>query len=243
MQFETPLVTGTLIGRRKRFLADVRLADGREVVAHCPNSGRMTACLVPGGEVWLSPANNPKRKLKWTWEIALGGDDGAVPILVNTARPNRIVAEGILAGKVACLQGYEGLRTEVKYDENSRCDIVLDGAPPRYADTGSCYVEVKNVTLWTGGRTGAFPDAVSVRGKKHLGALQRVVEAGGRAVLAYLVSRGDIDVVRPADHVDPAYGVALRQAAAAGVEVIAMRAVIDRRSVLMGKAIEVDLSA
>ena len=242
MLFENPLITATLIGRRKRFLADVRLPDGREVVAHCANSGRMTACLRPGGVVWLSPATNPKRKLKWTWEVALGGADGRVPILVNTALPNKVVAEGIRAGRVPELGGYAHLRTEVKYDENSRCDIVLEGPPSANAAQGACYVEVKNVTLWRGGRQGAFPDAVSVRGRKHLGALQRVVEGGQRAVLMYLVSRSDIDVVRPADDVDPAYGQALRQAAEAGVEVRAVRAVIDRQAVVLGEAVSVDLT-
>lgn len=242
MQFDPPLVTATLIGRRKRFLADVRLSDGSEVVAHCANSGRMTACLVPGGVVWLSPAMNPKRKLKWTWEVALGGEDGEVRILVNTALPNKVVAEGIRAGLVPELKGYAHLRTEVKYDENSRCDIVLEGPPEAHMARGTCYVEVKNVTLWRGGRQGAFPDAVSVRGRKHLGALQRVVEGGQRAVLFYLVSRSDIDVVRPADDVDPAYAEALRQAAVAGVEILAVRAIIDRQGVRLGQAVAVDLA-
>lgn len=241
MRFDPPLVEARVLGRRKRFLADVELADGTLDVAHCANSGRMTACLVPGGRVLLSPSTNPKRKLQWSWEVAFAGADGDVAVLVHTGRPNSIVVEGITAGRVPALDGYGRLRTEVKYDENSRCDIVLEEPPPAHAATGRCYVEVKNVTLWTGGRTGAFPDAVSARGRKHLEALTRVVQGGERAVLLYLVSRADIDVVRPADDIDPAYGTALRAAAAAGVEVLAVRAVISSTEVVVGEAVAVDL--
>lgn len=242
MHFDPPLVEARVLGRRKRFLADVELADGTRDVAHCANSGRMTACLVPGGRVWLSPSTNPKRKLKWSWEVAFAGESGNVAVLVHTGRPNRIVAEGIRDGRIPALAGYGRLRTEVKYDENSRCDIVLEDPPPRWAAGGSCFVEVKNVTLWRGGRTGAFPDAVSARGRKHLEALSRTVRAGSRSVLLYLVSRADIDVVRPADDIDPAYASALRAAHATGVEVLAVRADISRTEVTVGAPVAVDLT-
>ncbi len=104
MDFAPPLIGGTLIRRYKRFLADVRLDDGREVTAHCPNPGSMRTCAEPGWRVLLSPANNPARKLKWTWEIVLAGE-ASVPVLVNTARPNMVVREAIEAGVVEELQG------------------------------------------------------------------------------------------------------------------------------------------
>lgn len=237
MRFDPPLVEARVLARRKRFLADVVFPDGTEAVAHCANSGRMTACLVPGGKVLLSPSTNPKRKLKWSWEVAYAGADGTVPVLVHTGRPNGIVVEAIRQDRIAGLTGYATLRTEVKYDENSRCDIVLED-PSKPA----CFVEVKNVTLWRGGRTGAFPDAVSARGRKHLEALTRVVQSGRRAVLLYLVSRGDIDVVRPADDIDPAYGRALREAASAGVELLAVRAQITPEEVTVTQPVDIDLS-
>lgn len=216
MRFDPPLVPATLVARRKRFLADIVFDDGTEDTAHCPNSGRMTACLVPGGRVYVSKAQNKKRKLKWTWELAEVDD---TLVLVNTARPNAIVAEALAAHEVPELAGHGRLRREVRYDENSRCDIVLDEYPD---GRPAAYVEVKNVTLALGQGMGAFPDAVSARGVKHLGALTRVVQSGQRAVLAYLVSRGDITRVRPADEIDPKYGEAVRTAVAAGVEVIAL---------------------
>ena len=242
MKFDPPLVSARVLGRRKRSLADVVFPDGTKAVAHCANSGRMTACLVPGGRVLLSPSTNPKRKLQWSWEVAYAGENGEVAVLVHTGRPNRIVEEAIRAGRIAELSGYGTLRTEVQYDTNSRCDIVLTNPPDRFRPHEACYVEVKNVTLWTGGRTGAFPDAVSTRGQKHLQALSRMVAAGQRAVLLYLVSRADIDVVRPADDIDPEYGRALRAAHRSGVEICAVRADISRTEVTVGGAVAVDLS-
>ncbi len=236
--FPTPLVDAVVLARRKRFLADVRLQDGSVAVAHCPNSGRMTASWIPGGRVWLSAAQNPKRKLPWTWEVAFAGNDGNVPVLVNTAMPNRVVAAAIAAGEVPELRGFGRLRREVVHAPGSRCDIVLDassdGAP-------TAFVEVKNVTLWRGGGVGAFPDAVSERGQKHLAVLTHLREAGHRAVLFYLVSRSDIDDVRPADDVDPVYGRGLRRAVEAGVEVMAWSATISRAGVSLGRRLSVTL--
>ena len=232
-----PLHEGTLLRRYKRFLADVRLADGREVVAHCPNSGRMTSCLVEGGRVLLSHHDNPRRKLEWSWEVAFAGDDGGQAILVNTARPNHVVKEAILRGHIPALAGYPNLRSEVRYGDNSRVDLLLEGDP----DRPPCWVEVKNVTLSVGARIGAFPDAVSARATRHAHDLADRVRAGDRAALFFLVSRGDIDVVRPADEVDPVYGAALRAAAQVGVEVMAWRAAVSKTEIRVTDAVEVDL--
>jgi sugar fermentation stimulation protein A len=234
-----PLHEGTLRRRYKRFLADVELADGRQIVAHCPNSGRMTSCLVPGGRVLLSHHDNPRRKLKWTWEVAFGGEDGEQAILVNTARPNHVVKEAILTGIIPTLAGYPTLRSEVRYGANSRVDLLLEGHP----DRPPCWVEVKNVTLALGGRSGAFPDAVSARATKHAEELAERVRAGDRAVLFFLVSRGDIDVIRPADEVDPVYGAALRAAAQAGVEVMAWRGAVSKTEIRVTDTLAVDLRA
>lgn len=228
-----PLTEGVLLRRYKRFLADIRLPDGREVVAHCPNPGRMTSCAEPGWRVLLSHHDNPKRKLKWSWELV---DTGRTLVLVNTNRPNGLVREGLEAGRVEALAGYPELRAEVRTGQGSRVDLWLGGGgrPP-------CWVEVKSVTLWTGEGSGAFPDAVSARATKHVGELAERVAAGERAVLFFLVPRGDIDVVRPADDIDPKYGRALREAAAAGVEVMAHRGVVSETEITLGDAIRVDL--
>ena len=211
MQFPDPLRRATLIRRYKRFLADVRFDDGEEVTAHIANPGAMTGLAEPGLEVWLSPARNPARKLKWSWEL-LRIDERLVG--VNTAWPNAIVTEAIEAGAIAALSGYATLRREVKYGENSRVDILLgdEGRP-------DCYVEVKNVHLKRA-RGAEFPDAVTKRGTKHLVELSAMVAAGHRAVMVYLVQREDCDDFRLAGDIDPTYAKAFAAALDAGVEAL-----------------------
>ncbi len=232
MRFPGPIHDGVLLRRYKRFLADVRLADGTEVVAHCPNSGRMTACWAPGVPCRVSHRPDPRRKLAWTLEQTCM--DGTW-VLVDTALPNGVVAEGILAGTVPDLAGYATLETERRWG-GSRIDLRLSDP-----DRPRCWVEVKNVTLAEGG-VARFPDAVSARATRHLHTLAEVVAAGERGVLLFHVGRADAAVVRPADDVDPVYGAALREAAAAGIEVLAHRGQVGREQVVLGEAVPVDLS-
>lgn len=219
MKLPSPLHRGTLLRRYKRFLADVRLDTGEEITAWCPNPGRMTGCAFPGEPVWLSHDPSPRRKLKYTWELARDPDSGGM-VLVNTQRPNALAEEAVQAGLISELRGYGRLRREVRYGEGSRVDLFLD-EPELPELVAPCLVEVKSTTLPVGEGVGAFPDAVTARGRKHLGELAAEVAAGRRAVNLFLASRSDVTAVRPADEVDPAYGAALREAAAAGVELLA----------------------
>jgi sugar fermentation stimulation protein A len=237
VQFDPLLTPGTLVRRYKRFLADVLLDDGREVIAHCPNPGSMKTCAEPGWRVWLSPAMNPARKLRWTWEIVIA-EPGGVAVLVNTARPNRIVYDAIVADQVPELSGYSSIKTEVRYGEKSRVDLLLSDPNSERAD---CYVEVKSVTLSVGPHQVGFPDSVTKRGLKHMVELTRMVEAGHRAVVFFLVSRMDAEQMRPADEFDPAYGAALRAAVDAGVEAIAYRADIRVDGLGMGSRLPLTL--
>ena len=212
MHFPDPLIRGTLKRRYKRFLADVELEDGSLVVAHCANSGSMLGLKEPDSEVWLSPARNPDRKLRYTWELLRFGD-GLVGI--NTHLPNALVADAIEDGTIPELGGYETLRREVKYGKNSRIDILLesDGKP-------RCYVEVKNVHLMREESLAEFPDAVTARGTKHLVELSDMVAEGSRAVMMYLVQRVDCSTFSLANDIDPTYAAAFAKARAAGVEVL-----------------------
>ncbi|MEQ8666690.1 MAG: DNA/RNA nuclease SfsA [Rhodospirillales bacterium] len=214
MHFPDPLQRGTLVKRYKRFLTDVKLDNGEIVVAHCANPGSMLSVNEPGSEVWLSPARNPERKLRWSWELVKVGD-GLVGI--NTSHPNGLVEDAITDGTIVELQGYASLRREVKYGKNSRIDILLedDGRP-------SCYVEVKNVTMRRdiAGGPAEFPDSVTSRGAKHLVELADMVAEGHRAVMMYLVQRGDADAFTIADDIDPDYAAGLKTAVKAGVEVL-----------------------
>ncbi|KAA0010910.1 DNA/RNA nuclease SfsA [Billgrantia pellis] len=236
------LVPGVLLRRYKRFLADVRLDDGREVVAHCPNTGSMRAVNVPGCRVWLSASDNPARKLAWTWElIELPQPDGAMSLAsVHTGRTNRIVEEALKTGRVPALSGYASLKCEAKVEEG-RLDFRLDD-PGR----GTAFVEVKQVTLKEPDGHGYFPDAVSARGRKHLLALAALAEQGRRSVLLFCVAHTGIRDVAAAAHLDPAYAVTLKEAARRGVEVLAYGCEIGWRdgrpvSITLGRSLPVSL--
>lgn len=218
MNFPEPLVEGRLIRRYKRFLADVRLPDGSEVTAHCPNTGSMLGCQPEDARVWLSRSDNPKRKLPYTWELV--ETSPGMLACINTARPNAQARAAVEGGVVVELAGYPECRSEVKYgDEKSRIDLLLTG----HDQQPDAWVEVKNVTLAETDQ-GFFPDAVTTRGQKHLRELMAQVARGDRAVLFFVVNHTGIQTVRPADHIDPTYGQLLREACDAGVEVIAYRA-------------------
>lgn len=218
MKFPENLVQGRLLKRYKRFLADVCLDDGQTVTAHCPNTGSMLGCQPDDARVWLSPASNPKRKLRYTWELVETAPGQLA--CVNTARPNAQARAAVEAGTIAGLAGYGKVRAEVRYgEENSRIDLHLSG----HARLADAWVEVKNVTLCEDG-VGYFPDAVTARGQKHLRELMAQVGRGDRAVLLFCVNHTGIGEVRPADHIDPVYGSLLRDAADAGVELMAWQA-------------------
>ena len=231
MQFPDPLIHGTLIKRYKRFLADVTLDSGETVTAHCANTGAMLGVQDPGAEVWLSPARNPDRKLKFTWEMIRVGD-GLVGI--NTAHPNHIVSEAIADGKIAELAGYGSLRREVKYGKNSRIDILLqDDAKP------DCYVEIKNVHLVREPGIAEFPDAVSTRAAKHQGELADMVDAGARAVTFYLCQREDCDAFRIAADIDPGYAAAAADAKARGVEALCYACALTPEAISVARRIDI----
>lgn len=209
MKFDDKLTRGTLVKRYKRFLADVELQDGSIVTAHCANSGSMMGLKEPGSPVYLSPNRNPKAKLDWRWELV---EAQGVLVGINTSRPNHIVEEAIREGQVEELAGYGSIRREVKYGQNSRIDLLLE-------EDDLCYVEVKNVTLREGDKA-LFPDAVTARGTKHLRELMDMVAEGHRAVMFYLVQRGDCSSFSAADKIDPTYASTLREAIKAGVEIV-----------------------
>ena len=215
---------GRLVRRYKRFLADIESADGRIFTAHCPNTGAMTGCDLPGSVAWYSESENAKRKYRHTLEVvvtALGR------IGVNTLRANKLVAEAIAGERLDELAGYDVVRPEAAIpDEKGRFDFLLEGPH-------NCYVEVKNLTLSMGNGLGSFPDAVSERAVKHVRALSRQVARGHRAVLVFCVQHTGVRLTTTADDIHPEYATALREAMAAGVEVIAYGCSIEREEILL----------
>ena len=237
MRLPSPLIEGRLVKRYKRFLADIELADGSVVTAHCANPGAMTGLNMPGLPAFLSVSDNPKRKLKYSLEL-VQVEGGLVGI--NTSHPNGIVAEAIAEGRVPELAGYPELRREVKYGVNSRVDILLEGdeRPP-------CYVEVKNVHLrrpeLAHPTAAEFPDSVTARGAKHLVELSAMVAEGARAVMVYLVQRSDCDHFRIAGDIDPVYRDGLAKAVAAGVETLCLACRITPEAIEVEKPLPVVL--
>ena len=212
MLFPDPLIRGRLLRRYKRFLSDIELDNGEIVVAHCANPGSMTGLKDTGAPVWLSPSRNPKRKLKYSWELIQV--DGHM-VGINTAWPNRIVEEAVTAQLVPELAGYPSLRREVPYGRNSRIDLLLEAA-----DRPPCYLEVKNVHLRRTAGLAEFPDSVTKRGAKHLRELSEMAGRGARAVMFFLVQRGDCVSFQVAADIDPDYDRALHAALDHGVEVL-----------------------
>lgn len=216
MKFTPTLVQGTLIKRYKRFLADVTLANGEEITAHCPNTGRMTGCADPGLTVWLRDSQNPKRKHLFTWEL-VESDSGLC--CIHSALANNLVGEALENGVISELAEYTDIKSEVKFgEEKSRVDFLLSH------EEQQCFVEVKCVTLHAGDGLGLFPDAVSSRGAKHLRELAAMVQQGHRAVLLFVSHHNGVDRVSPADEIDPVYGETLREAMEQGVEVLVYQA-------------------
>ncbi|MEZ6016038.1 MAG: DNA/RNA nuclease SfsA [Planctomycetota bacterium] len=218
MRIDSPVLTGHLLRRYKRFLADVELeydvADigraGDIVVAHCPNTGSLLGCLPPRARCVLRDSQDPKRKLRTTLQTV---EVEGTWVNVDTSLPNAVVTEAVALGQIPALTGFERAKREVKYGAQSRIDLLLEGP-------GRCYVEVKSTTLVVDGEA-RFPDAVTERGRKHLDELTAMVAEGHRAVIFFHVSRADATRFAPADDIDPAYGVALRHARSRGVEVMA----------------------
>jgi len=229
MNFPAPIQKGTLIKRYERFLADIEL-DGKIITAHCANSGSMMGVKDEGSTVWVSPATNQNRKLKWDWQVI---EISGAKVCINTALPNKIVEEAVLAGDIPELADYANLRREVKYGQNSRIDILLeDPSKPL------CYVEIKNVTLSRENGLAEFPDSPTARGTKHLRELADMARDGHRAVMFYLVNRDECDRFKLADDIDPNYAAEFAKAAEAGVEKIIYRSTIDVNGITLDKRLK-----
>ncbi len=235
---------GTLLRRYKRFLADVELEHGELVTVHCPNPGSMRGMCAPGSAVRCSTHDDPRRKLRHSLEMIRVG---RAWVGTNTARANPFAEIALRGEGVAGLRGYRTIQREVGlpegsragrgHDRRTRLDFRLDDHP---RDPRPAWVEVKSVTL-AEGRRARFPDAVTERGRRHMQTLERLVGEGARAAVLFVVQRADCDSVEPADDIDPAYGEALRKAAAAGVELYAVGTRLTARAIAWERELPVRL--
>ena len=232
MRFKSPLISGKLIKRYKRFLADILLDSGEVITAACPNTGSMLGLKEPGNTVWLSISASPSRKYPHTWELVEIPKIGLVG--VNTSHPNYIVSEAISISKIPALADYATMRKEVKYGENSRIDILLEDA-----NRAPCYVEVKNVHFFRQPGLAEFPDCVTERGTKHLKELANVVKNGGRSVMVYLIQCEKPVHFAFADDKDPIYFHEFKKAHAAGVEALALTCHVSTDEICANKNIPI----
>jgi len=230
MKFSNKLIKAKFVKRYKRFFSDHILEDGKLVTAHCPNTGAMTGVAKEGITSWLSASNNPKRKLKWTWELT---QENNIIVGVNTHSPNKIIQEAINNNEIKELLNYKTLKREVKYGTNSRIDIFLQDE--KKAD---CYVEIKNVHLSRKKGIAEFPDGITSRGTKHLKELAHVVQSGCRAVMLYLIQRNDCNFFKIAVDIDEVYAKEFINALNAGVEIICIDTILNTNGISIGKNIK-----
>lgn len=234
MRFPTTLIEGRLVQRYKRFLADVELADGRLVTAHCANPGAMLGLRTAGNRVLLSVSTNPARKLGYSWELVEADLPGGPQwVGINTMRPNALVAEAFRGGHLGPLAGYTVLRPEVRYAKASRVDFLAQGE-----GLPACHVEVKNCHLMREPGLAEFPDCIAARSARHMGDLAQVVAEGCRAVVIIVVQMAAerFDVARD---LDPAFDRAFQAAREAGVSVHAYRCRVTPEEVAIAEEIPV----
>lgn len=218
--------------RQKRFFADVKLRNGEHITAHCANAGSLMGCAEPGNKVLISIHEDARRRFKHHVEIMYAG---RTAVGVHTGRRAVVVSEAIAQGKIGELAGYATLKREVKTLRDSSVDMMLSGNGLR-----CCYITVRNVTLAYDG-VGYYPDAVANKGAQDCIVLTDLVREGNRAVIFLVVQRNDVECFRPADHIDPDFSLAFRDAIARGVEAICYRAKVSRKGIELDKKLPIDL--
>jgi len=234
MLLPTSLQRAHLIKRYKRFLADVRLETGEVVQAHCPNSGSMKGLCAPGEVIWINYVDNPKRKLKYSWELV---EVGETLVGINTNRPNVLVKEALEAKKLSSFKSYEHIKAEAQYGPGTRLDFLLTGSN---SGEKNAFVEVKNVTLKEGDKA-LFPDAVTTRGTKHLNTLMEALSKGYRSAIVFIVQREDVQSFSPAKDIDPVYFKTLKQAQEAGVEIYCYTCNMHLQSITIGAKLPIQI--
>ncbi len=232
MRFSSPLIPARFLERHKRFLALVELSDSRRVWVHVPNSGALTGCAPPGGDILLTADQGPGRKTQYTWRFTRGPDGW---ICIDTLAPNRLVAEILATGSLPGLPPAVQVRPEVSLPGGSRLDFVLD------VGGKLVFLEVKSVT-WVEDGVALFPDGVTERGRRHLEDLAALVRQGHDTWQVFVVQRHDGRVFKPAAQVDPAYARELASAAAHGVNIMVLQEKITPPEITLASTLPHDLT-
>ena len=195
MNFENRLIPGLFIKRYKRFFVDVKIGNNI-ITAHCPNTGSMMGLLKKGNKVWISKAENPNRKLKYTLQII---EDLNAKVGINTHLTNKIVFDALKKRLIKNFSNLKEIKQEVKFGKNTRFDfLVSEGAK-------KSFIEVKNVTLSRRKELAEFPDTVTSRGLKHIQELLKAKKEGYMVYLLFVIQRDDCSKFELAKDLDPEY--------------------------------------
>ena len=225
MKFTNNLIKGKLIKRYKRFFVDIEV-NNKVITAHCPNTGSMLGLLNKNNIVWISPQNDPKRKLKYTLEIIKVKKK---LIGVNTHRANRIVEHGLKNKLIKEFKKIKKIKSEFKYSDDTRFDFLCDNK----------ILEVKNVTLIRNNDLAEFPDAVTTRGSKHLKKLINSIKNGYKPYVLFLTQIQGINNFKIARDIDINYFNDYIEAKKAGVNFIAYRCLLNSKEIKIEKKIKI----
>ncbi len=215
--------------RLNRFAARVEV-NGREAVAHVPNSGRLHELFVPNAEVYVTPAPSPHRKTAFDLRLVRIDD---VLVSCDARLPPYLVAEAHALGKLPQFQSYPIIEKEVTFEE-SRLDLRFSGPE------GRVYVETKSVTLVCNGNA-LFPDSPTTRGTKHLRTLMKAIDQGHGAAVIFVIQRPDAQIFTPYKSADPEFAATLEQAAGMGVAVFAYGCRVTMNEISLGARVPVEL--
>ncbi len=202
MNFKNKLISGLLVKRYKRFFVDIKIKN-QIITAHCPNTGSMSGLLNAGNKVWISKSDNPNRKLKYTLEII---KSGKVNVGVNTHSSNKIVYHALKNRLINGFNNFLEIKPESKFGENTRFDFLV------LTKKSKAFIEVKNVTLSRKKKIAEFPDAITIRGLKHINELVKASKKNYKIFILYLIQRDDCESFTIAKDIDPAYSTALNKA-------------------------------
>ena len=221
------MVSGEFLSRPNRFIAHVRIG-GTEQVVHVKNTGRCRELLPAGAQVWCQKSDNPNRKTAYD---LITVQKGSRLVNMDSQAPNAAAREWLEQGGLGEISE---LRAET-FHGDSRFDFSF------LKDGKRCFLEVKGVTLENDGVC-AFPDAPTQRGAKHLKGLAKAVADGFGGYVLFVIQMADVKYLHPNDATDPAFGAALREAAAAGVRVLAVECDITENSMSISKEVPVILT-
>jgi len=231
MNFENKLIQGIFIKRYKRFFVDVKV-NNQIITAHCPNTGSMLGLLNEGNRVWISKSNNPNRKLKYTLEII---EDNKSKVGVNTHLTNKIVLDALKNNLIKEFNNILEIKPETKFGNNTRFDFLVINKKDR------SFIEIKNVTLSRIKKLAEFPDAVTVRGLKHINELIKASKKNYKIFILYLVQREDCKNFTIAKDIDPSYASALKKAVKNKLNVLCYDCKFSSKGIKLNKKIKINI--